>query len=85
MIESITDFIMGLLLALCALIVLGMLTVLPYAIWKDLHAPTFELKKNEWNCTREEEYTTTGYMMVGKIMVPQTYHHERCIEHRRIK
>lgn len=54
-------------------------------IWfLDSQSPTFSLRKDEWSCTLEHEYTTSTMVMVGKVIVPQMMTHHDCIrwEHR---
>ena len=65
------------------ILVLLLIVVLPcsiYTSYKDSQSPTFELKKKDWDCTNVHKYTTTTFVLVGKIMVPQTTQHSDCIQ-----
>ncbi len=51
-----------------------------YAIYTYSGKPTFELKKDEWSCTKVHERTTSHMVMVGKVMVPQSTTSNVCVE-----
>ena len=64
---------------LLALIFLG----LPFLIYSYVHEsnkPEFCLKKDEWRCAKVHEYQSTTYILVGKVMVPQTTTHRDCVD-----
>ena len=43
-------------------------------------SPDFTLKKEEWECTKKVDVESTYYIMVGKVMVPQTSTTEECVQ-----
>lgn len=53
---------------------------LPYYFFIECRKPTFSLKKNEWSCSKEYEYTTSNMILVGKVIVPQVITHHDCIQ-----
>lgn len=86
-----TDFWIDCLGWICEKIILPFIVVgmalfiisvpfLIYACHQEQKRPTFELKKDDWSCSREHEYVTTTMVMVGKVMVPQTITHHDCIQ-----
>ncbi len=53
--------------------------LLVYGCFRESQSPTFELKKDDWSCSLEHEYTTSTMILVGKVMVPQMITHHDCI------
>lgn len=52
-------------LSVAALILIAsVMLFIPFACWRDLHAETFSLKKDEWVCSKEYEYTTRAKVIV---------------------
>lgn len=69
----------------------GMLVVLVLALaavgvgaWKDSKRPTFELKKDDWECVKDERRTHLRPMLVGKVTIMQPVTNTVCLEYRRI-
>ena len=52
--------------------------------WQESRRPTFDLKKDDWECVKHESRTHLQPMIVGKstILMPMTT--AVCIEYRRI-
>lgn len=59
------------LVLVAAFIFIG-IPAIGYSFWASSRAPTFELRKDQWACTSAHAVTSTIYMEVGKVMVPQT-------------
>lgn len=77
------NIVMPCMILLMALFVVGLLFLIPaFVYWaiQDSKRPTFELKKDDWECTNTYEYTTTAYVMVGKILLPSISHNSECIQ-----
>lgn len=53
---------------------------LPFVFYYDSKSPTFSLKKDEWGCTKDQTYTTTTMIMIGKVMVPQVNTNTECVQ-----
>lgn len=68
-----------LMLSVIGLVFVG-IPALIYSCYQDSKSPTFELKKAEWDCSNYHDYTTTIYVMAGKVMVPSTTAHHDCIQ-----
>ena len=64
------------------LVMFGLLICLGVSEFQDWRnpPPTFELKNSEWRCTNVHKYTTTTYVMSGKVMVPLNTHHADCLQ-----
>jgi len=63
---------------LCAAVV-ALLIWLSWFIWTDSQRPTFELKRDDWTCSKAEQ--RRQLMLVGKVMVPTI--RNVCVEYRR--
>lgn len=48
-----------------------------------LTATHFSLNVNEWKCTATKPVTTTFYIQVGKVLMPQQVTTDECIEYKR--
>lgn len=75
-------FIDGFMRIILLIFIMSIILGIPleiYAYYQDAKKPTFELKKDEWSCSLEHEYSTTNIVLVGKIMVPQMVTHHDCI------
>ena len=77
------DWMKWVLSALLAIFILLLATV-GVAVWQDSNLPTFELKKDDWECVEEERRTHLQSMLVGKIMIMQPITNTVCLEYRRI-
>lgn len=69
----------GMILLLAALIFVG----IPLGIFAwATHTPaeTFALRVDSWACTRSEAREETYYILVGKILVPQTRQYNHCVQ-----
>lgn len=51
--------------------IIAILVAIGYGVYVESQKPGFELKKDEWHCT--DHHMVTTMVMVGKVMVPQTY------------
>lgn len=68
---------------LCLLLVTLFILAIPFLIYgciQESKRPTFELKKGDWECTDTRTVTSTYYINVNNVMVPQTSSHEECIQ-----
>ena len=57
------------LLAVVLILVVGAIL---YGAWVNATSPTFELRKDQWECTEYRDYTTL--VMSGKVLVPIQHH-----------
>lgn len=62
---------------LAAFLFLG-LPAIVYAMWHSANSPTFELRKDQWACTSAHIETSTMYVKVGEVLVPQTSNSSVC-------
>jgi hypothetical protein len=60
-------------------VMVGLLFPVWYFFLRD-DRPTFELKKDDWSCTRVKEWESQHMVMVGKVAVPQVVTHNDCIQ-----
>jgi hypothetical protein len=69
--------------------ILGILGALGYGLYRESLRPSFELKKDDWACSRSHQESTTIYMNMGSgnniMMMPITTWHTVCDEWRRTK
>ena len=74
--EAFTDFLMDKVVVPGVVIFLALIVLaIPFGIYACIKAdqsPTFTLHKDAWACTASHVTTSTTYIMVGKVMVPQT-------------
>lgn len=79
MLDSLLEWIIR-VVVLAALALIGWLFV---AMWQDSQRPTFELKKEDWACTRSENRTHLQPIVAGKVttLIPVT--NSVCVEYRR--
>jgi hypothetical protein len=70
------DFIEGSIVFVICVLLFGLF----FGMYKSATSPTFTLQKNQWECVKEEQYTT--FMYVNKMMIPQI--HTRCVEYKAI-
>lgn len=69
------DWVERLLIGLIGVALMFILAVsvgLGVAIYRDAERPTFDLKKDEWACTKSHVETTTTMIMVGNVLIPNT-------------
>ena len=55
-----------------------------FVAWQNRNLPTFELKKEEWECVKDERRTHLQPLRVGKVGVMQPIANTVCVEYRRI-
>lgn len=58
-----------------------LIVAIPFGIsawYKDSKRPTFDLKKDDWVCTKFHREASTYYITVGKVLLPQTTTTEVC-------
>jgi hypothetical protein len=65
--------------AFCAVSVI----YLPFYLYKNSTAVTFELKEKDWVCTLETSKSTTVYNRVGNITVPFFRRYKECQQYQR--
>ena len=61
------------------LIFVALIALVIYAFWHEANSEKIEITKADWECTKTE--SNTQWMLVGKILVPQTFHH--CVEYKK--
>lgn len=63
-------------------LVIFIFVLFPMAIYQEVTAETFELKKADWVCMAQHKETTTTYVYSGNgksgVMVPITSTHDEC-------
>lgn len=87
--EAIMEFTIHYILMPFLLIMFaGLVFLLPFAIYravKQSRSATFELYKNEWQCTKTEKVSTTTYSIIGGLIHPQTSTTDVCVCWEKIK
>jgi hypothetical protein len=82
--DSVFDKILGWVILklmppfLCLCIFVG-IPLLLYGFYLDSKRPGFSLKKDDWVCLGHKQVKSTQYVLVGKVMVPQTFTSDECI------
>lgn len=61
--------------------VIGIIGWMFYEIRASNNSPTFELRKDQWNCVETRTVTYTTHVLVGKVMVPQYHTSLECINY----
>lgn len=61
-------------------LLVGILIIIPFCFFLAPKSQKFSLDKNDWSCTKFYEYTTTSYLLAGKVMVPRTVTNKDCIQ-----
>ena len=61
----------------------GLVLLLVYLLYADSQSPEIVLRKSEWQCVGTRRESTTIYVQVGKVMVPQTTYHDVCVEYKK--
>lgn len=69
---------MSLMELLIVVAIVAILAVCGWAFVDAATAPTFELRKSQWKCAASQRETSTTYILVGKVMVPQYHTHDVC-------
>lgn len=77
-------FINGIIIFMVASLV-GVIGIGTYFTVKASNLPTFELRKDQWQCTETTSYYTTTNVLVGKVIVPQTQRVTECINYQRVR
>ena len=77
-------FILGVIIFLVSSVVIA-IGIGIYIIIQASNAPTFELRKDQWKCTKTTSYYTTTNILVGKVLVPQTQRVTECINYQRYR
>ena len=77
------DFVELVLAGLVVLVVLAVAAV-GVGAWQESKRPTFELKKDDWECVKDERRTHLQPMLVGKVTIMQPVTTTVCLEYRRI-
>lgn len=67
--------------AVWAILALGLALVvgLIWAAYDCLYTETFSLRKTDWVCASYRRVESTHYIMIGKVMVPQTTTDNVCV------
>lgn len=75
---------MGWIVAALMVLVVGVVGYVLWAAWSDSQRPTFQLKRDDWECTKSESRTHLQPMLVGKVttLIPMTT--SVCLEYTRI-
>lgn len=71
------------LLTILAVVVLSVAVLLGLGmlVYLDLQRPTFELKKDEWTCTKSRVETVYSYSMkAGDVWIPQYRQEVVCLQ-----
>lgn len=55
-----------------------------WAAWQDSQRPTFELKRDDWACTKSEARTHLQPMLVGKVTTLVPMSTNVCLQYSRI-
>jgi hypothetical protein len=55
------------------------------AMYQDSKLPTFNLRKDEWVCQKEELRTLLLPQFVGKAVIYIPHSRQECVEYRRVK
>ena len=77
-IDTIIDWGFYLTMGLMGLMVGAFLIFVPIAIYQEANAETFDLRKDQWACTRSHTETITTLLPVGKVLIPSTTTHTVC-------
>ncbi len=48
------------------------------ALAVDAQSPTISIRKDQWECTKSVDVTTTTYVQSGKVLVPMTITSQEC-------
>lgn len=78
------DFFEWLCLAVVTFI-LGVVGLLVHAIYLDAQRPTFELKRDDWVCTKSEQRTRLQATPAGKSLMLLPMQETVCVEYVRTK
>lgn len=68
---------------LVTLLIVGVVVVLivaPFAIYADMKAERFSLRKDEWSCSASVERPVTTYIQSGNVMIPITSYTKHCTQ-----
>lgn len=80
LIDWMVERIMLVFVSVCFLLVFIGLPWFLYAWYTSSKSPTFELRKDQWTCSRSHVETSTYYIKSGSVMVPQISHNAECDE-----
>lgn len=65
------------------LLLVGMCLLIPvlfFEAYKEGKKEFFSLKKDAWECTKWKRWTSTNYVLVGKVMTPVIHNHTECAQ-----
>ncbi len=79
MFDDAMGWVIGLLLALTA----AVLALVVWVAWSNSQKPTFELRRDEWFCTKTELRSHLQPMQVGRATVMMPVNRTECVEYRR--
>lgn len=73
----------GWVIGFLTIAVLALVGWMMLAVWVDSQRPTFELKRDDWTCTKNETRSQSLVMLVGKVPMPFLVNSTACVEYRR--
>jgi len=76
MLDNVVPWLMSATIGFIVLVIVA----LPFALYAESQAETFELKKYAWVCSQSVERPTTTYIQTGNIMVPMTTYSKHCTQ-----
>lgn len=78
--ENLVMWILGLVMA-GAVLLAGWVG---WIAWQESKRPTFELKRDDWTCTRSETRTRLQPIIAGKVTTTMPVTSSVCMEYRRV-
>lgn len=77
------DDALGWIIVTSTVVVVVLIAWIFWSVWSDSQRPTFELKRDDWICTKSENHTRLQPTLAGKVttLVPVTT--TVCIEYTR--
>lgn len=80
MFDFLMDKVMPWFVGLILVVAVGMVLLIPVALYAEYKAEKFYLRKDQWTCTASRLETSTTYIQSGNVMVPITSTHKHCTQ-----
>lgn len=61
-------------------VLIGLLCLIPVACIREAVRPSFELKKDDWECTKQIVDHSTMYINSGGVMIPVPTDDKKCVQ-----
>lgn len=83
-VEDVIMWAVGVLAAVLAAVLLATVGWVLWSAWVESQRPTFELKRDDWACTRNEPRTHLQLILVGRSLVPVPTTTDVCLQYSRV-